>query len=85
MCPTDLPTIGDARVADAKVSYGHVAEAASSWREFLRSRLLTGAAWIVFALFIYFLMSFRNQLQPAFTTTEAILVLVLLGLAIARA
>jgi hypothetical protein len=82
MCPTDLTALDHARVADAKSSYRHVAEAASTWRELLRSRLLTGAAWIVFALFIYFVMSFRNLLQPAFTTTEAILALVLLGLAI---
>ncbi len=52
--------------------------------ETVRPRLLSGATLIAFALFLYLLLSFRNQLQPAFTTTEAVLALVLLGLVISR-
>jgi hypothetical protein len=85
MCPTDLPAIDPAEAADAKASYRHLAGAALSWRECLPSRLLAGGAFVAFALFIYVLMSFHSLLQPAFTTTEAVLALVLLGLVISRA
>jgi hypothetical protein len=85
MCPTDLPAMDSAEAVDAKGSYRQLAAAVPSWRGFLPARLLAGAAWVVFVLFIYLLMSFHSLLQPAFTTTEAVLALVLLGLVIGRA
>jgi hypothetical protein len=85
MCPTDLPAMDDAEVAGATVSYRHPAKADPSWRESLPPRLLAGAAWIAFALFIYVLMSFHSLLQPTFTTTEVVLAVVLLGLVVSRA
>jgi hypothetical protein len=84
MCPTDLPAIEDREAVRAEVSYRHRANAASSWRESLQPRLLAGVALFAIPLFVYFLMSFPNPLQPAFTTTEAVLALVLLGLVITR-
>jgi hypothetical protein len=86
MCPTDLPAMdGAAEAANAKGAHRQLATAAPSWRGGLPARLLAGAAWVVFALFIYLLMSFHSLLQPAFTTTEAVLALVLLGLVIGLA
>ena len=84
MCPTDLPAIEDREAVRAEVSYRHRANAASSWRESLQPRLLAGVALFAIPLFVYLLMSFPNPLQPAFTTTEAVLALVLLGLVISR-
>jgi hypothetical protein len=84
MCPTDLPAIEDGEAVRAEVSYRRRANAAPSWRESLRPRLLAGAALFAIPLFVYLLMSFPNPLQPAFTTTEAVLALVLLGLVISR-
>jgi hypothetical protein len=68
-----------------KVLSGQPAEAAPSWWESLRPRLVVGGAWVVLVLFTYVLLSFHNPLQPAFTTTETALALVLLGLVISRA
>jgi hypothetical protein len=82
MCPTNLPAIEDGEAVRAEVSYPRRAKAAPSWRESLRPRLLAGAALFAIPLFLYLLMSFPNPLQPAFTTTEAVLALVLLGLVI---
>ena len=84
MCPTDLPAIEGVETVRAGVSYRHRAEAAPSWRESLQPRLLPGVALFAIPLFVYLLMSFPNPLQPAFTTTEAVLALVLLGLVISR-
>jgi hypothetical protein len=84
MCPTDLPAIDDAEAMRAEVSYRRRAMAAPYWRESLRPRLLAGVALFAIPLFVYLLMSFPNPLQPAFTTTEAVLALVLLGLVISR-
>jgi hypothetical protein len=83
MCPTDLPAIEDGEVR-AEVSYRHRANGAPSWRESIRPRLLAGAALFAIPLFVYLLMSFPNPLQPAFTTTEAVLAFVLLGLVISH-
>jgi hypothetical protein len=82
MCPTDLPVV---EVADVKASCHQFTEATLSWREFLPSRLLAGATFVAFALFIYVLLSFHSLLQPAFTTTEVVSALVMLGLVISRA
>jgi hypothetical protein len=84
MCPTDLPAIDDAEAVGAKMLHAHNANLAPSWRELLQPRLLSGAAWVAFVLFTYVLVSFHNLLQPAFTTTEAVLALVVLGFAVSR-
>jgi hypothetical protein len=84
MCPTDLPAIEDGEAMRVEVSYHRRAEAAPSWRESLQSRLLAGVGLFAIPLFVFLLMSFPNPLQPAFTTTEAVLALVLLGLVICR-
>jgi hypothetical protein len=84
MCPTDLPAIEDGEAVGAEASYRPRAKAAASWRESLQPRLLAGVALFAIPLFVYLLMSFPNPLQPAFTTTEAVLALVLLGLVISR-
>jgi hypothetical protein len=84
MCPTDLPAIEDGEAVGAEASYRPRAKAAPSWRESLQPRLLAGVALFAIPLFVYLLMSFPNPLQPAFTTTEAVLALVLLGLVISR-
>ena len=47
-------------------------------------RLLAGAALFAIPLFVYFLLSARNPLQPTFTTTEVVLAVVLFGLVISR-
>ena len=80
MCPTDLPAIEDREAMRAE----YRAKAAPSWRESVQPRLLAGVALFAIPLFVYLLMSFPNPLQPAFTTTEAVLALVLLGLVISR-
>lgn len=84
MCPTDLPAIEDREAVRAEASYRPRAKAAPSWRESLQPRLLAGVALFAIPLFVYLLMSFPNPLQPAFTTTEVVLALVLLGLVISR-
>ena len=84
MCPTDLPAIEGVETVRAGGSYRHRAKAAPSRWESLKPRLLTGVALFAIPLFLYLLMSFPNPLQPAFTTTEAVLALVLLGLVISR-
>ncbi len=85
MYPTHLRAMDVAAAARAEVLSRRCAKAAASWWESLRPRLLAGAAWVALALFTYVLLSFHNPLQPAFTTTEAVLALVLLGLVISRA
>ncbi len=90
MYPIDLRAMDVAEAARTGVLSRHRAKAAPSWWESLRPRLLAGAAWVVAAwvvllLFTYVLLSFHNPLQPAFTATEAVLALVLLGLVISRA
>lgn len=84
ICPTDLPAIEDGETVRAEVSYRHRTKAAQSWWTSLQPRLLAGGALFAIPLFVYLLMSFPNPLQPAFTTTEAVLGLVLLGLVISR-
>ena len=84
MCPTNLPAIEDGETVRVEVSYRRRAKAAPSWWQSLKPRLLAGVALFAIPLFVYFLMSFPNPLQPAFTTTEAVLALVLLGLVISR-
>jgi hypothetical protein len=83
LCPTDLPTVVGAEVAHTEVSYGR--RAIPFRRESLWLRLLVGGALFAIPLFVYVLLSFLNPLQPTFTTTEAVLALVLLGLVIRRA
>jgi hypothetical protein len=83
MCPTDLPVLDGARAERVEVLYHHPTKAGPSWWECLQ-RLLTGGALAAIPLFIYALMSFLNPLRPAFTTTEAVLAVVLLGLVISR-
>jgi hypothetical protein len=84
MCPIDLPAIEEGEAVRADVPYHRRAKSAPSWRESIRPRLLAGAALFAIPLFVYLLMSFPDPLQPAFTTTEAVLALVLLGLVISR-
>jgi len=85
MYPIDLRAMDVAEAARTGVLSRHRAKAAPSWWESLWPRLLEGAAWVVLVLFTYVLLSFHNPLQPAFTATEAVLALVLLGLVISRA
>jgi hypothetical protein len=84
MSPTDLRVMDVAAAPRTEVFSRHRAKAAASWWKSLGSRLLAGAAWVALTLFTYFLLSFHNPLQPAFTATEAVLALVLLGLVISR-
>ena len=79
---TDLPATGDAHAARAPVR--RTRSGVLTWWGF-GSRLLVAGAWAVLALFTYVLLSFHNPLQPAITTTEALLVVVLLGLVASRA
>ena len=81
----DLQAMGVVEGGGAEVLSRHRAKAAPSWWEQLWPRLLVGGAWLVLVLFTYVLLSFHNPLQPAVTTTEAVLVVVLLGLVAARA
>ena len=81
MYPADLLAIRDRM---GTVAHHYSANTASSWRESLKMRLLAGAALFAIPLFVYFLLSTRNPLQPAFTTTEVVLAVVLLGLVIIR-
>jgi len=85
MYPTDLRAMDVAEAARTQVLPRRRAKAGPSWWESLRPRLLAGAGWVVLVLFTYVLLSFNNPLQPAFTATEAVLALVLLGLVISRA
>lgn len=85
MYRTDLRAMDVAEAAGAEGLSGHRAKAAPSWWQSLRPRLLVGGAWVILALFTYVLLSFQNPLQPAFTSTEVALALVLLGLVISRA
>jgi hypothetical protein len=82
---TDLRAMDVVEAPGAEVLSRRRAKAAPSWWESLRPRLLVGGAWVVLVLFIYVLLSFHNPLQPSFTSTEAALALVLLGLVISRA
>ena len=84
MCPTDLPVFDGVQAERVEVLHHHPAKAGQFWWESLQ-RLLTGGALAAIPLFIYALMSFLNPLRPAFTTTEVLLALVLLGLVISRA
>lgn len=84
MHSADLRAIGAAESARAEPSYRGRIKAAASWREFFRPRLVAAAVLVAFVLFIYVLMSFLHQLQPAFTITEAVVGLVLLGLVVSR-
>jgi hypothetical protein len=85
MYRTDPWAMDVAEAEGTKVLPGQPAEAAPSWWESLRPRLVVGGAWVVLVLFTYVLLSFHNPLQPAFTATETALALVLLGLVISRA
>lgn len=76
--------IRDAPTVHTGASWHRPFKPARSWREFFRPRLLGVAALAAFALFIYVLMSFHGPLKPAFTTTEVVLALILLGLVISR-
>jgi hypothetical protein len=79
---TDLRAMNVAEAAGTEVLSGRRAEAAPSWWESLRPRLLVGGAWLVLVLFTYVLLSFHNPLQPAFTAVEAALALAMIGLAV---
>ena len=79
---TDPRAIDAVEAAGAEGLSGHRAKSVRSWWQSLRPRLLVGGAWVVLVLFTYVLLSFHNPLQPAFTATEAVLALVLLGLVI---
>jgi hypothetical protein len=83
LSPIDLAAVHEADSV-ATEAYHHRANAASPWQESLMMRLVAGAALFAIPLFVYFLMSLPNPLQPAFTTTEVVLALVLLGLVISR-
>jgi hypothetical protein len=85
MYRTDLRTMNVVEAAGTDVFAGRRAKAAPSRWESLRPRLLVGGAWVVLVLFTYVLLSFHTLLQPAFTATEAVLALVLLGFVISRA
>jgi hypothetical protein len=82
---TDLQTMDVVEAEGPEILAGRRAKTAPSRWESLRPRLLVGGAWVVLVLFTYVLLSFHTLLQPAFTATEAVLVLVLLGLVISRA
>jgi hypothetical protein len=81
----DPETMDVVEAAGAEVLAGRRVKAAPSRWESLRPRLLVGGAWLVLVLFTYVLLSFHTLLQPAFTATEAVLALLLLGLVISRA
>ena len=83
MYSTDLSAAEDAHAARAPVR--RTCFVAPRWWGFFGPRLLEAGAWVVLTLFTYVLLSFHNPLQPAVTTTEAVLVVVLLGLVAARA
>ena len=78
----DLLATGDAHAARAQVL--RTRSGVLTWWGFF-GRLLVAGAWVALALFTYVLLSFHNPLQPAITTTEAVLVVVLLGLVASRA
>ena len=83
MSYVDLPATGDAHAARAPVR--RIRSGVITWWRFFGPRLIVAGAWAVLALFTYVLLSFHNPLQPAITTTEAVLVVVLLGLVASRA
>src|SRR5258708_14599071 len=82
---TDLRGMDVVEAAGTEVLSGHRAQAAPSWWQSVRPRLLVGGAWVVLVLFTYVLLSFHNPLQPPFTPPQAPLALALLGLCVTRA
>jgi hypothetical protein len=84
LATVDLPTVDGVEAAPGEISYRRRTKVAPSWRETIGPRLLAGCGLFAIPLFVYFLMSLPNPLQPAFTTTEALLALVLLGLVVSR-
>src|SRR5262249_2553126 len=97
MSPTDLPAINRPKTvnrpkattrqkaARTGLSYRRPSRGASGRSESLSMRLLAGAGLFPIPLFVYGLWSFPHPLQPAFTMTEAVLAVVLLGLVVSRA
>lgn len=99
MSPTDIPVINRPKAANhpkatrtglsyhrsSKETSGRGGPSKEASGEHFAMRVLAGAGLFAIPLFVYGLWSFPNPLQPAFTTTEALLAVVLLGLVIGLA